>query len=365
MKNLQILMILIFCLVMSLPADAQPLPVSDTSENDSIKIGLLITESPAINPLMQEAIDVVNLLVDQSNDSGGIEGKKIQLFVESVDGNWGTGSKRAVDLIFGNGTTALLGFVDGRSAHLIEQICTKAQIPFISTFSPDPTLSRINIPWFFSTLPHAGQQANILAEYLFKNNMGKSILVVTSDDYDQGFISRSFIEEMANEYHYELNVLTHPAGEDDYSQTAADISESAADAIAFFGAPGELEKLRNELEMSRIEIPVYTSIHDLKSGRSKRASNPVFAIRSENLNEEKEIPFQELFYEKYEYKPGIHVSYLYDGIQALLKAIGDNGSESYQIQKTLAGMNGLFSFDSDGVIKQSLTVVQISGEKGK
>jgi branched-chain amino acid transport system substrate-binding protein len=366
MTDVHLLMTLLFCLLLHLPAEAQDLSTSDIKENEPIKIGLLLTENPSENSLMQEAMDAANLIVDQVNKSGGIRQKQIRLFMKSTDGKWGTGSKQAVSLIFEHQTTALLGFIDGRSAHLIEQVCTKAEIPFISTHSPDPTLSRINIPWYFSTVPLADQQANILAEHLVRNNFGKSILIVTSDDYDQGFIRRSFIEMMVNEYHIKSDIFNLNGGKDDFNQIRSVISESGTSAIVFFGTSVELEILTEQLEVGNIEIPVYTSIHNLKRKPPNPFSNPVFAIRSKNLNTVKKEQFHKDFFDKYGYTPGVYVSYLYDGMQALFEAIRINSSESHQIRKSLAkmkykGMNGQITFGSDGVIEQPLTIVKIGG----
>jgi len=365
MSNLQFVLTIIFCLLLRLPVHAQSALESEADNSEMIRIGLLLNEDPENNSLMQEALDAVNLAVEQINDDGGIRERKVKVFVKSVDGNWGAGSKQAVSLIFKHQVKALIGFVDGRSAHLIEQVCTKAEIPFISTLSPDPGLSKINIPWFFSTVPHADQQATALAEHLVRNKLAKNILVFTTDDYDQDFISRSFLDELANEYHITPNVFIPSSGNKDYSQTVAYISETNTETIVFFGTPGELDNLAGQLDLNHIDIPVYTSIHDLRSGRNKQNSTQVFAIRAENFNGENKASFQKLFSKKHGYQPVIHTSYLYDGTQVLLKAINEKGFESNQIQKSLIEMSGRFSFDSDGVTEQPHTVVQISGGKSQ
>ncbi|MDX1641534.1 MAG: ABC transporter substrate-binding protein [Balneolaceae bacterium] len=335
--------------------------------NESINIGLLITEDPSENELMREAVDVVNLVLNQANESGEVGERQFKLFVESVDGNWGGGSKRAVDLISKYGTTALLGFVDGRSAHLIEQVCTKAQVPFVSTYSPDPTLSRINIPWFFSTMPHADQQAKVLADEIMKNHQNDKIAVVSSDDYDQDFIQRSFLQEIEDKSSRLKKTITYQAGEKDFTQITSEISEFDAKVIAFFGSPIELENLISEMEMYGIVLPVYIPIIDLKNEWLQNMSNPVFTLKAKNWDMEKKKKFYEYFYLEYGYRPGVYASYVHDGTEAIIDAIRSNGLASAQIQDALTnmslqGINGIISFDNRGMINQSLTMLKLNNQ---
>lgn len=359
--DFSILMILFICLILTLPVTAQSISSIENGDDRSINIGLLITENPSENLLMREAVDVVNLAMDEVNESGGILKKKLNLFVASVDGNWGAGSKRAVDLISKHGATVLLGFVDGRSAHLIEQVCTKAQVPFVSAYSPDPTLSRINIPWFFSTMPHAEKQAKVMADKLIQNHQGDKISVISSDEYDQSFIRRAFLQEFEKVNTLTPNVWSYSAGEDNFAQMVSEISGSDAEVIAFFGNSEELENFILELEMKDHEIPVYTPINDFKRDQLQNGSNPIFTITPKNWDSEIKKKFHEDFYQEYGYRPGLYAPYVYDGMIAIINAIRSNGAASAQIQDALfnmnlPGVNGVISFDDSGMIEGSFVI---------
>jgi ABC-type branched-subunit amino acid transport system substrate-binding protein len=360
MRNFHFLIIFFLITLMHhLLAGAQPLPGSETADNELIRIGLLITEKPDQNPLMMEAVHVTELAGEIVNEKGGIMQKSVQIVVKSVDGNWGAGSKQAVSLIYEHQTTALLGFVDGRSAHLIEQVCTKAEIPFISTLSPDPSLSRINIPWFFSTLPHADQQAAALAEHLYSGNIARDILVVTSDDYDQTFISRSFADLAAGKYENQPATFTYAAGQHDFSGVLSNLAEMNAAALVFFGASDELESLAEQLTLANIDIPIHTPVMNLDNELAARYSGPLYTLRPGSPVHDDTEAFKALFFERYGYMPGIQTTYLYDGLQLLFRAIRENGEESEPIRNTLANMTEPATFDSEGVIEQSLTVFQL------
>lgn len=364
MHTFQLLIAILLCPLMQLQSHAQTVPESEAGGTKQVRIGLLLTEDPENSTLMREAENVAKLSAEIVNKAGGIGQKPVQIISKSVDGNWGAGSKQAVSLIYEYQTTALLGFVDGRSAHLIEQVCTKAEIPFISTLSPDPSLSRINIPWFFSTLPHAEQQAVALTEHLYSNGDAGNTLVVTSDNYDQGFLSRSFVEIAAREYHNNPVIFSYTEGENDFSGIGSDIAESNADAIVFFGAPSELENLTEQLTSSNVGIPIYTAITDMNTDLSLRSSMPLYTLKPRTFTHQDTEAFYTLFYERYGYSPGIQTTYLYDALQLLLRAIRENGEASDPIREALVNMSEPASFDSDGVIEQALTVVQVHSKIG-
>ncbi len=129
---------------------------SITSGAVCIKIGLLIQDSS-----WTSAVHGAELAISKTNDNGGLNGRKFQLVVRSMEGPWGTGSKQAVDLIFEEKVWALIGLHDGRNAHLVEQAATKSQVVFLSAWSGDPTLSQAFVPWFFNCVPNDNQQAAV------------------------------------------------------------------------------------------------------------------------------------------------------------------------------------------------------------
>jgi ABC-type branched-subunit amino acid transport system substrate-binding protein len=287
--------------------------------------------------------------------------------VRSVDGLWGAGSKKAVELITNHNAKALLGFLDGRSAHLVEQVCTKAEIPFISAISPDPTLSRINIPWFFSMMPDSEIQAGAIADHIFRNGSDKSVTVITTDDYDQGFTSRYFLEEVSRRSGRPAIEHPYPSGTEEFNQLLEQLSASDSDAIVFFGTSGELDKLLRNPGFTEQSTPLYTPIMNVESDRFANEGIPIFTLRPEGLDSEKKTAFQDKFFTEYGYRPGSYASYVFDGTHALLEAMKMNGSGNHRLQAALRemetkGLHGVISFDSDGMIQQQPGVVLVGEE---
>lgn len=335
--------------------DAAPLEKNDNKK--TVKIGVLITADTSKSVLAKQAVDAVELVLDRFNESGGANGKRFEAVVKSVDGNWGVGSKQSINLIFEDNVCALLGFVDGRSAHLIEQVSVKAGVPFVSTYSPDPTLSRINIPWFFSTMPRAEQQSRALIKEIYGDKKKRSLIVVSSDDYDRRFLLKSFLRETEFNNIPAPTVITYESGNERFKHIVSAISETESKGIVFLGSPDEWSALHSQLRDDNIKQPLFFPIMELDKAFLSGSSIPMFAFEPKYWNSDRGLEFRKAFYESYGYAPGIYTSYIHDGVIALLEAIRLNGVGNTEIRDGLfnldiEGIGGRISFDSSGVIKE-------------
>ncbi|MDX1636336.1 MAG: ABC transporter substrate-binding protein [Balneolaceae bacterium] len=339
---------------------------SISSQDDKpIKIGLLVTVDTAQNQLARQAADAVQLLVDKVNDSGGIRSRKVKVVVKSIEGHWGAGSKRSVNLIYEDGVSAILGFLDGRSAHLVEQVCTKARVPFISVYSPDPTLSRSNIPWFFSTMPHAGQQAAVMANEIYAVQNSKKVIIIASDAYDQRYMLRAFLREVERNNYPSPTVLTNRSGKLDFEEILSQVAGSDTGCIVFFGSSEEWNTWFKLYKDSSIQLPHYLPVMELDNKMISDILHPVFTIRSEQWDTSHEENFSKQFRYRYGYQPGRYTYYVYDGIIALLESIRIKGDKSTEIQQGLGivdvnGVTGPISFDDTGIIKNKFKVVKFN-----
>src|SRR5512135_2962372 len=149
MNSIKIIRIfLIFVVFLFVVPDTTALRNSTDSANP-VKIGLLISDAQST-----AAQHGAEMAIRKANERGGYYGRPFKLVVRSMEGPWGTGSKQAVDLIFSEEVTAIMGSHDGRNAHLVEQVCTKARVVFMSVWASDPTLSQAFVPWYFSCVPN-------------------------------------------------------------------------------------------------------------------------------------------------------------------------------------------------------------------
>ncbi len=162
----------------------------NTSKQDSIRIGLLIPDQQTLS-----AKHGAELAIRRANDKGGYSGKNFKLITRSVEGPWGAGSKESVNLVFEDEVVAILGSLDGRNAHLAEQVATKAHIVFLSTRATDPSLSQAFVPWYFR-LFLCGEFGRRAYATTFQTQVGRKITdwvlkrMQTSDaDFTNAFVN--------------------------------------------------------------------------------------------------------------------------------------------------------------------------------
>ena len=157
--------------------------VRPTAAQEAVLIGLVV---PADGPLRDVGAAVergVDLALREANADGGLHGRPFALEVVRPEGLWGQGLSRVVSLSFDEPVWAVLGGLGGRSAHLIQQVITKARGPFVTPWASDPTLTRAMVPWFFQAMPDDRQQADVMLDDAVARGFS-DLRVVADTGYD-------------------------------------------------------------------------------------------------------------------------------------------------------------------------------------
>jgi len=345
------------------PGQADVSCINSSSKKEPIKLGFLINADTSKDFLSKEAVQAANLAIDKINNAGGVNGNDVEVFIKSCDGPWGASSKQSVSLIYDDQVNALIGFVDGKNAHLAEQVATKSQVVFLSAMSPDPTLSKINIPWFFSSIYNADQQADALAKEIYETQRLRNIAVISSDDYDDSFLAKSFLKRIDNDVYPAPLLITHRAGKGNFKQIVSQVKTSGSEGIAFFGNSTDWSNLIYFLKSTETRIPVFCPLKELDFEMSSLTSIPVYSLVPDGWESERGKQFKKDFQEKYGFKPGVSSSFVYDGIMAICEAIKLGGADRLNIQQNLfqiklQGITGSISFHPSGKRLGSLRVTE-------
>lgn len=331
--------------------DAQALPI--TGQQDStIKIGLLIQDNNSF-----AARHGAELAIIKANEKGGYKGKKFQLVVRSMEGPWGTGSKQAVDLIFDEKVSVLMGSHDGRNAHLVEQVSTKARLVFLSCWAGDPTLSQAFVPWFFSCIPNDLSQAEAFFDEVYKKRKLNNIAVISDNSYDLKLAMKNFIKKAESGGKHVSLQLQYDIQNKDFIDLISKVQKADIQGIILFGQPSASLKLNQQLQQKKMTQTVFGSLslldedeipdHNLTDYKNIVLFNPW------NLTGSKSLVFRDEYLRRYSKIPGAVAAYSYDGMSILIEAIKKGGIDRENIQKTIAkmryaGVTGLIQFDEKG-----------------
>ena len=324
-----------------------------TAQQDSIiKIGLLIQDNKSL-----AARHGAELAILKANETGEFKREKFQLVVRSMEGPWGTGSKQAVNLIFDEKVAAIMGSHDGRNAHLVEQVTTKARIVFLSCWAGDPTLSQAFVPWFFSCVPNDLRQADALVEEVYIKRKFKKIAAISDNGYDSKLAMESFVKKAESMGKHVNLQLHYDIQNKDFNDIISQIDNAVIDGIILFGQPSASQELDRELEQKKMNQPKFGILsllnEDEMPDKNITDYKNMELIYPGNWSGSKGLVFRNEYLKAYGKLPGVVAAYSYDGMSILIEAITNAGLDRENIQKTISkmrfeGVTGLIQFDDKG-----------------
>ncbi len=324
--------------------------------DNNIRIGLMLSGSPESDPQSQEVLFTAQYLIDQINEDGGIDGRKIEIIFKSGDGDWGISSKRSVELIFDHEVSAIIGSLDGQNAHLTQMAITKAEVVYLATRSTDPTLSEINIPWFFRIIPNDQQQADLLIDDIFVKRGLNRVIVIYSDRYDHKMAARTFIRLASETHQYSVQSFEFQHNHHHLNHLISSLNKDEPGGIVFFGTALDLQILLSEIEKHKWQKPIYLSMTDLNDIKPVQNTLDINFICTQNWPITFEPSFLKSFQVKFQRDPGFNAAFMYDGLRVLIDRIHASDNDRRIIRDMLAatslfqGTTGDISFKTNGDI---------------
>jgi branched-chain amino acid transport system substrate-binding protein len=353
---------LIFAIPALSPTDVYASQFPD-NQGQTVKIGLLIPDNKSI-----AARQGAEIAIRIANDKGGFNGVPFQLVSRSMEGPWGTGSKEAVNLIFEEKVWAIMGSHDGRNAHIVEQVATKARIVFLSAWASDPTLSQAFVPWYFSCVPNDLQQADGLIEEIYNKRKIKNVGAVSENGYDSKLALKSFVKKTKIAGKSEPLQFFYDSSSQDFNDLLDQINKVNVNCIIFFGQPSSTIKLIQLMRHRKMNQPVFgtLSVLDEKelSYRELKDYEGVVLISPGHWLRSKGTAFCDEFQRTYGNMPGAVAAYAFDGMNIIIEAIRNAGLDRDKIQKSLAkiyyeGVTGVIQFDDKGNRVGTVSLMEI------
>ncbi|MCD6565129.1 MAG: ABC transporter substrate-binding protein [Bacteroidales bacterium] len=291
-----------------------------SKQGETIKIGLLIPDKEAL-----AAKHGAELAIRKANEKGGYSGIPFQLIVRSTEGPWGTGSMESVSLVFDDKVVAIMGSLDGRNAHLAEQVATKTKLIFLSAWATDMTLSKAFVPWYFRCLPNDRQQAiSLIQEVYFKNKI-KNVAIIGTDNNDSQIAMNTFIKIAKSMNVKPPEQFLYNVSDRNYQEIFTEIEKNSIEAILLFGKPAFASEIIPLFRQCNIKQPVFGSLSILDDQKASSSDwsilEDVIMTSSGQWFTGKGIAFQKEFQKEYGYQPGPAAAYAYDGINVIVEAI--------------------------------------------
>jgi len=315
-----------------------------------ISIGLLVDKSNET-----EASLAARNAIEKINHKGGIRGKELKLVIRSVEGTWGAGSGKIVDLVFKDKVIAIVGSLDARNTHLAEQVIAKTQVPFLSAWASDPSLSNAYVSWFFTIVPNDEQQAEMLLNQICIERNIQDLLVVFDSSYD-GEQAYKSLHKKAQQFPelkiYPIQVNTAS----DVLNVAVKLKENKIEGILLLGRELPVDLIQKQILTTASSIPVFSNLAVYGSNSFLDTENVNMSFANSRINN-KEAAEQEYFKKKNS-KGSLVGALTFDAVMALSTAIelstgGQDDLKRGLSQLNYQGITGLIEFDALGRIKTS------------
>jgi branched-chain amino acid transport system substrate-binding protein len=341
-------------------------PMLLSAQESATRVGVLIPDSS-----MVEVLHACNLAILQAGTLKSRPVIRVEMAARTTEGPWGAGSKASVGLIYEDSAVALLCALDGRNAHLAEQVAAKTHVACIETMATDPTLTQAYVPWFLRCVPSDDQQATAIVKLIGKNGGGKTAILCTGA-YDSRMAVHSFIKILAREGSSPV-ILEVNEGEEAGTKFSGMIREKKINHLVIpFHSTG-IENLVTLLREEMPDLSIYGT-HAFFAASWPGAAHwqnqeGIYLVSTTLPRSEKGELFTRSFLERYGYSPGVAAAYAYDGMQLILNAILSEGNDPEAIQRYIRdirfedGVTGPISFDELGNRKDAVRIIRLSGGK--
>ena len=326
---------------------------------ETIKLGVAGPHSGDLASYGIPTIKAAELVVQQVNARGGINGKQVELLIEDDVCKPEVATNTATKLV-SDGVHAVLGHICSGATKAALPIYNNSGIVVISPSATNPGLTQSgDYPNFFRTIASDDAQARKEVDFVI-DVLGLSKIAVIHDkgDYGKGLaeFAKSFLESSPKAEVVLYEGVT--PGAVDYSAVVQKIRRSGAEAVIFGGYHPEASKIITQMRKKRMKIP-FISDDGVKddtfikvagknaegvyaSGPQDNSKNPLSA---EAIQSHKTV---------YGSDPGAFFENAYSAALAILNAIDNAGSTDYEaIRKALHEKKtntplGNINFDAKG-----------------
>jgi branched-chain amino acid transport system substrate-binding protein len=188
-----------------------------------------------------------SLAVEELNREGGYQGKPFRLVPGWSDSPWAAGVVQVTRMAYEQHVWAILGAIDGASAHLAEQIALKAWVPLVTSGSTDGTANLASVPWFFSCLPSDERQAPRIVGALAEAAGRGSFAITAAAEHDAHAALVAVQRELGRRRLTPARLVEFDPRDPEPEALAAQLVETKARALLVLAPPGAAGRLVAEL----------------------------------------------------------------------------------------------------------------------
>lgn len=345
----------------------------------TVKIGLMAPITGAFASEGQDMQKILELMAEEVNKAGGINGSLVELIVED-DGSTPRSAATAASRLVAKGVPAAIGTYGSAVTEASQDIYDEAGVVQIATGSTSIRLTSKGMKRFFRTSPRDDEQGRVAAQALEQLGFKRVAILHDNSAYAKGLAeeTRRSIEDKKSAEIIFYDALT--PGERDYSIILAKMKSINPDAIFFTGYYPEAGLLLRQMREMKWSAPLLggdaTNNMDLvKIAGPKAAAG--YRFISPPMPADIDTPYAREFLAAYQAKYNSQPSSIWsvaagDAFNVLVAAIKVRGTDPAAIAdylhndlKEFDSLTGKISFDEKGDRVGDLYRLYEVNEKGE
>lgn len=303
-------------------------------KNKSVKVGLVAPLTGEAASFGQSILAGATLAVDEINSSGGINGKKIELFVEDDKCDPQAGLNASQKLVNIDNVELITGFVCSTSAATSVNLFEEQKISTILLMAASPSLTKEN-GFVFRVYPSNTLQGEEAAKFAFQNFDGKKFAIIMANNEWGNGLGTAFSNK-AKSLGAEIVLIESVDSGTDYRTILAKLKSSKANVMYLPLYPADSVSAFKQIKELGINIPIIGT--DAWSGEEVYASpyseGMLFIVPKVNLSKDFSKRVNSLKgFETTKLTYG--ASLAYDAIKILASAKSNSENNNSSIEKEL------------------------------
>ena len=327
----------------------------------TVKVGLMAPITGAFASEGQDMKKLLELMVEETNKKGGINGSKVELIVED-DGSTPRSAATAASRLVSKGVPVAIGTYGSAVTEASQDIYDEAGIVQIGTGSTSIRLTSKGMKRFFRTCPRDDEQGRVAQETLEKMGYKRVAILHDNSAYAKGLAdeTQALIKTKQSADIVFFDALV--PGERDYSAILTKLKGVNPDAIFFTGYYPEAGLLLRQMAEMKLSIPLIggdaTNNLDLVkiAGPAAKGYRFISPPMPADIDNPAAKELLKAYMDKYNSQPSsIWVVLAGDAYLVLAEAIKHKGPDAGAVAeylhtdlKEFEGMTGKISFDDKG-----------------
>uniref|UniRef100_A0A7V4G8S3 ABC transporter substrate-binding protein n=1 Tax=Desulfobacca acetoxidans TaxID=60893 RepID=A0A7V4G8S3_9BACT len=361
------------------------LPGHSWAEKEPYVVGGIFSISGTMSYLGEPERNTMQMLVNDINAKGGINGHPIKAVIYDDEGDVTKARLHAEKLVTRDGALAIIGPSLTPTSMTVLEVTQKAQVPLISCAAAAgitaPAKDRV---WVFKTAQTDAMAVSRIYQYLKQKNLTKVAILTVTTGF--GTAGKEQLKNQAAQFGMEI-VADEVFGEKDtdMSPQLTKIRGTQAQVIICWGTGAAPALVAKQMKQLGLTIPLVQS-HGAASKKFIELAGEAgegIILPAGKLTVYKQLPdsdpqkkvcqeYDEAYRKKFNAPASGFGGYAYDAMQMLVKALATAGTDKAKIREALentknyVGVSGIFNMspeDHNGLTPDAFVMVKI--DKGE